>query len=284
MKTCFSLFCLLLGLASFGKPAAAEIPPAAVRLFSEPVEVWCLRDSFGQMSGKIFSKPAGEPVPPLPPSAQTPAGVNMFFIRLQGHNILVDTGRGGSDSHLPAALRQLGLSPEQIDVILLTHAHPDHVGGLLDADGQLRFPRAAVYISPREQEHWQRQPESRASQVLQRYAGQLRPLHPGDILFGQITVMEAFGHTPGHLVFALPHAYITGDLIHAAAWQFPHPELCAIYDLDREQAVASRRRFLAHAAADGRFFLGMHIPFPGCVTVHALPSGGYRSTPAPIAP
>lgn len=280
MKTRFTLLCLLLGLASFGKPAAAEIPPAAVRLFSEPVEVWCLRDSFGHMSGKIFSGPG----PLVPPSAQTPAGVNTFLIRLQEKNILVDTGRGGSDSHLPAALRQLGLSSDQIDVILLTHAHPDHVGGLLDADGQLRFPRATVYISPREQAHWQQQPESRAHQVLRRYAGQLQPLQPGDILFRQITVMEAFGHTPGHLVFALPHAYITGDLIHAVAWQVPHPELCAAYDLDREQAIASRRRFLALAAADGRFFLGMHIPFPGCVTIHPTPAGGYRSTPAPTAP
>lgn len=222
--------------------------------------------------------------------------------------VLVDTAFGRT---LPDNLASLDLDCDDIDAVLLTHMHPDHVGGLL-RDGRAAFARADVYVSAPELAWWTdeavrlSQPEDKregfrlARAIADAYGGRLHTFQPGDpetggteILPG-IRAVAAYGHTPGHTMYRLGTAdrrlLLWGDIIHAAAVQFARPEVAVVYDTDPAVAVATRKRALAWAAGEKNVWVaGAHLPEVAMGVVQALPHGGYEysyplGTPAPIAP
>ena len=94
---------------------------------------------------------------------------------------------------------------------------------------------------------------------------QLHLFEFGDTLPGEVVAMEAIGHTPGHTAYQTGKLLIIGDLIHGAAVQLEHPEICATYDMDREQAIKTRKQFLQYAKENHLTISGMHLPAPAFI-------------------
>ncbi|MDR3228812.1 MAG: MBL fold metallo-hydrolase [Puniceicoccales bacterium] len=219
------------------------------------------------------------------PDGSVPNAINAFLIQSGGKNTLVDTGLG---TKVFDNLKTLGLAPEDITNVFITHMHGDHIGGLL-RDGKAAFPNATLHIAHPEIVYWLAKEGSPAKEISAAYKGQtvlFNPVAPeaaGRSLPG-VTAIAAFGHTPGHTVFRIESAgkrlLIWGDLTHATAVQLPHPEVAVTYDVDPARAVVSRKQIFEYAAKNKIAIAGMHIAWPGTGTIAAAPQGGFAFTPA----
>jgi glyoxylase-like metal-dependent hydrolase (beta-lactamase superfamily II) len=208
---------------------------------------------------------------------------------------MIDTGYGSSTpekcSQLPGILGKIGLSPDRVDLILLTHLHTDHLGGLAFNDTRF-FPNADVYLCDMELDFWfsdecmARHPEREQSFVFARrvlglYEGKVHTFSFGNEIVPGLLSLDAAGHTPGHSAFLLqPDEGIgilfCGDLLHAAAWQFPSPDIYTVWDIDEGKAIAARKRLLTMAASRSVILAGPHLPFPFVGRVQKVDGGfGY---------
>lgn len=212
------------------------------------------------------------------------ASVNTFLMRIDGKNILVDAGTaelyGPTLGHLPERLRKIGVAPEQIDAILITHIHTDHSGGLI-IDDKMVFPNATIYIAKPEVDFWLgEESKKKADPRLAKWfkeaedkvgpylkAGKVQAFEYGKPLFRGITPIAAPGHTPGHTFYALEskgqRMLFIGDLLHAETIQFPMPEVTINFDVDSKAAAMQRIKTFKDAAAKGYFLAAAHISFPG---------------------
>lgn len=210
--------------------------------------------------------------------------VNGFLIKANGKLILVDAGTadafGPTLGKLVTSLKNAGYQPEQIDAVLLTHLHPDHVGGISDGD-KLVFPNATVYVSKPEAAYWLSEDnKGKAPQSAQFYfetaikkiapyqkAGKLVTFDYGTELFPGITSIATPGHTPGHSSYVVESKgqklLFWGDLVHAAAVQFSDPGAYVGFDGDPKAAADQRKKAYADAAKNGYWIAADHISFPG---------------------
>lgn len=196
-----------------------------------------------------------------------PSSMSCFLLQTAGKNILLDAGLGAPFSQLLPKLKELGVVPEELHLIYITHLHPDHIGGLLK-DDQVVFPKAEVYVNRVEAEAWLAMEGDRnqlAKNVLQAYKDHLHLFEAGDSLEGGVMTLPAYGHTPGHTVFQKDSILVIADLIHGAALQLEHPEYGPTYDMDPDQARESRIRLLKYARENNLTMYGMHLPDPGSV-------------------
>lgn len=196
-----------------------------------------------------------------------PSSISTFLIESNGIQILFDTGMGASDSRLLAGLHALGITPADIKYIYLTHFHGDHIGGLMKNDSVV-FPYAEIYASKAEYDSWMKMEAEKNGQVVRAmnaYKDRLHLFAFGDTLPGKVVAMEAVGHTPGHTVFQAGKLLIIGDLIHGAALQLEHPEICATYDMDKQEAIKTRKNLLQYARENGLVIAGMHLPVPAFI-------------------
>ena len=223
--------------------------------------------------------------------------VGAYLVEHAGSRTLIDTGSrnlmGPTLGKVVANLALLGIAPEQIDRIALTHLHPDHAGGMLDDDGNAVFPRAEVFVSVDEERHWfgdtrptdalgiSDQVNGYAPQLRKAYGDRWHAIAEEEVIPG--LRREALpGHTPGHSGYHLSagtdQLLIWGDITHVPVVQIAHPEVGMAFDVDLEQGRATRRRVLDRAAADGLAIGGMHLEFPGFG--HVLrQGGGYEYVP-----
>ena len=193
-----------------------------------------------------------------------PSSMSAFLVETGGIRILFDTGMGAPDSRLLSGLASLGITPSDIKYLYLTHFHGDHIGGMMKGDSVV-FPDAEVYASKVEYDAWLKMPADRNAQVVKTmnaYKDRLHLFEFGETLPGNVVAMNAEGHTPGHTVFQANKLLVIADLIHGAALQLEHPEICAPYDMDKEKAVKSRKYFLQYAKDNGLTMAGMHLPAP----------------------
>ena len=177
--------------------------------------------------------------------------------------VLFDTGLNGAA--MTEALASAGYTPDQIDIVVLTHMHGDHIGGMM-TDGAATFANARYVTGQVEFDHW-------AAAGNDGFNANVRPMAEkmtfigdmGDVVSG-ITGMAAFGHTPGHMVYRLDSngagLVIFADLANHPVWSLARPDWEVRFDADKAQAAASRRNVLGMIAADRIPAIGYHMPFP----------------------
>jgi len=207
------------------------------------------------------------------PGGKAPASVNVFLVKTDGKTYLVDAGFGN-------AVKDKRIDPKTIDVILITHEHGDHISGLL-LNESAAFS-APVFIAKPESDYWlsKEAPNSDLQKkVATVYANRYKTFNFGDTLGPGITAINAVGHTPGHTAFLIGKGkqklLIAGDFLHAAALQFPEPTESANFDMDKEQAVKTRRFLMEQAEKNGWIIAGVHVPNPGWGKVKNNGKGGF---------
>jgi glyoxylase-like metal-dependent hydrolase (beta-lactamase superfamily II) len=199
-------------------------------------------------------------------------------------------------------MKASGYEPVQVDTVIITHLHGDHVGGLNDASGQPLFPKARILVAQADNDFWLSQKiadgapaevqpffkMARDSAAPYLASGQWQTFSEGSVLVPGIQAVKASGHTPGHTAFAIESEgqklLIWGDLVHAHAVQFARPGVSIEFDIDQKQAVATRRRLMKTMAASKSLVAGMHLPFPGIGHVRADGKGSYSWVPIEFAP
>ena len=218
-------------------------------------------------------------------SPVVPVPYRPIVINAGGKLVLLDTGAGPlgpGTGRLQESLRTAGVAPEDIQIVVLTHAHADHIGGLLDSEGRPAFPNAEIVIGRQELEFWDGSGicdrlgdgsvygnamiECVIRDWFTRYVSPLKPMlrvvdWDTEVVPG-ITMLAAPGHTPGHCAVAIDGgpepALFTGDAF-ALPEHIPHPEWTCSFDLDSTETVRTRRRLLDLAANDKRRVIHYHV-------------------------
>ncbi|MCL2511529.1 MAG: MBL fold metallo-hydrolase [Bacteroidales bacterium] len=226
------------------------------------------------------------------------SAINAFLVRSAGKNILIDTGIG---RNLFDNLASLSVSAEQIDAVLITHGHGDHIGGLLQ-NGQASFPNAVLYLSQPEYDFWMSDEMMNQAEegrrggfqgvrdVVSVYKERLQLFNSdgigteSEMLLPGIQGVAAYGHTPGHTLFMIGSSeqklLVWGDLTHVMPVQMPYPELAVTYDVDPKQAVESRLKVLEYISKNNIPVAGMHIAYPAMGNVKEnSEKGGYEFIP-----
>jgi glyoxylase-like metal-dependent hydrolase (beta-lactamase superfamily II) len=219
-----------------------------------------------------------------------PTSVNGYLINTGSKLVLVDTGAGGlfgpTLGNLQANLKAAGYQPDQVDDVLVTHMHGDHVGGLV-LDGKLAFPNATIHAGKEDADFWLNKANlDKASAEMKGFfqgamaslnpyvdAGKFKAITGNTELLPGIKAVAAHGHTPGHNVYVVESKgqklVLWGDLMHVAAVQFVEPQVTISFDVDSKSAAVERKKAYADAAK-GRYLVGSaHLPFPGLGHIRA---------------
>ena len=208
---------------------------------------------------------------------------NAILVKTRRQNILIDSGTG-TGGVIVEKMKSLGVEPEKIDIILITHLHGDHFGSL-QKDGKAVFPNAQIYLSEKELEYFTvTNPNQGAVNALAPYKSQITAFDPGSLfnernseLLPGIKPIAAYGHTPGHTIYLFESGrakvLVIGDLLHVGLVQFHLPQISATYDIDKEAAAKTRQQVLYFAAANDIPIAGMHIVYPGMGMLKAYNNG-----------
>jgi glyoxylase-like metal-dependent hydrolase (beta-lactamase superfamily II) len=225
---------------------------------------------------------------------------NILFFSLGNTNVLVETGVGsftgfGEDAdQLVNNLLAAGLDPARIDAILCSHPHPDHVGGLCQADGQPTFPNAYIYLAENDFHYWTDEAllDSWAAMAIRVAHANLLPLRErlifirdGEEFLPGVKAHFTPGHTAEHICFELSAGtdslFLLGDLAHHAVLSLENPLLNFAADLEPATAAKTRTQVLSTLADNRTRVLGYHFPWPGLG--HIVKQGeGFRFVLEPI--
>lgn len=259
-------------------------------------EVYVLTEGSGDGNTGILIDAPNSVLAEYAPDGTFPIATNAVLIKGPRSTTLIDTGYG---RHIFGQMEAVGVSPEDIHFVYLTHMHGDHIGGMLH-DGEKAFTNALVAVSKKEYDYWtsdvemNKLPENRrgnflsAREVLEKYKGKLAVMD--EDIIGSVSdenpragFLRAYGHTPGHVMFLIKDGgerlLIWGDLTHAIAVQMPHPEISVTYDHDPDMARESRLEVLEYVARNNIPVTGMHLPEPKIGTVVKKEGGGYDFIP-----
>jgi len=216
-------------------------------------------------------------------------GMNILIVKKGKDIILIDTGAGygfgPASGWLPASLKDAGIHVNDVTKIVITHAHPDHIGGLFTEDNQLVFPNAQVYMSAIEHRFWLSADKAdfakskfsnqdllakilvSTKKTLTALNDRLHLFDHRDELFGCIRLQLAAGHTPGHTlvkIFSGKEELVhIADLLHSDVLLFPHPEWGFDGDTDFAMAAITRRKVMEELAVGRTTVFSYHLPWPG---------------------
>jgi glyoxylase-like metal-dependent hydrolase (beta-lactamase superfamily II) len=236
-------------------------------------------------------------------AAPIETSVNAFLINTGAKLVLVDAGTGKlfgpTLGQLLSNLKAAGYQPEQVDDIVITHMHPDHVGGLM-AGEQRAFPNAVVHADQQDADFWLSSANlEKAPATMQDFfkgaqaslgpyvqAGKLQTFNGDTEIVPGVRARAARGHTPGHAIYVVESKgqklVLWGDLLHVAAVQFADPSVTIRFDVDAKAAMAQRKRAFAEAAKEGYWIGSAHLAFPGLGHLRAE-GPGYVFVPANYA-
>lgn len=238
----------------------------------------------------------------LLPEKKFQPGFTPMIVNTGKEVVLFDTGNGGNGfvprpfgGWLAEQLGPAGFTADQIDIVVLTHGHPDHIGGLMEG-GQPLFPKARYVIGQMEYDFWTKPERLSASpegneyksgklfqETVVKLADRTTFLQPGGDVVSGIRAMEAYGHTPGHLAFLIEsegkNLLFWGDCAHHEVASLARPDWHAFFDMDKAMGAATRKRIYDMAATDRLAVVGYHMSFPSVGFV-ARQGTAYRWAPA----
>jgi glyoxylase-like metal-dependent hydrolase (beta-lactamase superfamily II) len=225
-----------------------------------------------------------------------------FLIKRAADRILVDAGCGefmGPDAgKLISNLQAIGVKPQDITAILITHGHADHLGGLVD-NGKMRFSNATIYISKAESDYWLSPGNKEAAaednqsifdivaKALTPYinANKLRIFSTGSKILEGIQPINMNGHTPGSTAYLFDskgqHIFFMGDIVHIAAIQYANPYVTIEWDINQAAAAKARQNEFKKLAHNGYWVAGPHMPFPGIGHIRSN-GNAYQWTPVSL--
>ena len=289
---------LLLGVLSAvhaEAPMAKTQAPGYYRMMLGQFEITALYDGYIGLDRKLLHNAPETEIRSLLSrmfitSTQMETAVNAYLINTGSKLVLVDAGAakvfGPTLGNVLKNLRASGYDPSQVDAILITHLHGDHMGGLLDDTGKPAFIKATIYVFKAENNFYLSPAiAEKAPADMQPYFKMARDIAAPYIALGKwktfedcnlpipgIKAIAIPGHTPGHTAFEVSSGDLTlliwGDLVHSMAVQFSNPDVSIDFDTDQKQAVATRKE-LFKSVAGRTLVAGMHLPFPGIGRVQA---------------
>lgn len=255
---------LIISIATIFSCKQQETTPSGGYMIGK-YEVFELNERSGKGSIEILIDAPDSLIVKFAPDSTFDNSVNAFLVR-KGEKIwIIDTGFG---RNIFMIMDSLGIDPVNVNQVLLTHMHGDHIGGML-RDSTLLFPNAQVILSQKEFTYWSALGEKaqNAQNILNMYADKIIRQEPYDLndkFEDGIHMIEAYGHTPGHVMFLIKDGkdqlLIWGDLVHASAIQFPHPEISVKYDVDPLAARETRQRVMKFVKENSIPIAGMHLP------------------------
>jgi glyoxylase-like metal-dependent hydrolase (beta-lactamase superfamily II) len=225
---------------------------------------------------------------------------NAYLVEIGGRRLLIDAGAG---THMgPNAGKMLGnlaeaeVAPGNVDAIILTHCHPDHILGIVNEDWNAVFPNAELLVPALDEHFWLRRDPSKVDNEYQRleteraqkaaapYRGRTRTISAGEVVLG-VTMVPLPGHTPGHSGYMIEGGgkklFLWGDIVHLPTFQPARPDAGLLFDVDLPLARETRKQTFERAIADGLEVGGGHLLAPGFARVERagtayriVPSGG----------
>lgn len=286
----------LFSAAAFPLAAAAGLRATAVAAETAPAATGLSRDfSLGEM--RVTAVLAGKQPVPKPheffglnvpqetfdevskanflPTDQAQFVFSPTVVNTGSEVILFDTGL--DPAGITAGLASAGYAPGDITHVVLSHLHPDHVGGLIDEAGKVTFENAAYLTGQTEFDFWAGAADEAFEAKVRPIAERFAFIGDGHKVAGGVTALAAHGHTPGHMVFMLEgggsQILVMADTTNHFVYSLAYPDWEFLYDADKAAAAATRRKYLGMAAADRVPVLGYHMPFPGLGFVEARGEG-----------
>jgi glyoxylase-like metal-dependent hydrolase (beta-lactamase superfamily II) len=237
------------------------------------------------------------------PSRVLPISITALMVNTGKKLILIDTGTAGQITDTAGVmldnLTVAGVSPDDIDTIVISHFHPDHIDGIKTKDGAKVFPKAEILVPEPEWTFWMDDTNLgsysgkvhgyflNARRIFADIAKEVRRFRPGADVSPGITSIPAYGHTPGHSAFSIHSGnqslLVMSDTVRNPYLFVRHPDWQPIFDMDGPLAAKARRHILERAASDRMLVEAYHFPFPACGHI-VKSSSGFEFEPVMWAP
>jgi len=238
------------------------------------------------------------------PAGKVTVPFNPILINNGKQLVLIDTGYGPGVSPsvglLTSNMAAAGVDPKAVDVVILSHLHPDHINGVKTADGSLAFPNAEIKVPAQDWAFWMSEENAAKaeSQMMKNYFANVRKVLAsladkvtkydwGKEVASGVTAIDTAGHTPGHTSFAVASGsakmLVQSDVTNIPEFFLRNPNWHVVFDVDPVKAEQTRRKFYDMAAADKMLIAGYHFSFPSMGYVEKDGSG-YRLLPVRWSP
>jgi glyoxylase-like metal-dependent hydrolase (beta-lactamase superfamily II) len=285
-----------------GKQAAGfyryKVGEFEVTSINDGSRTFAMPDGFVKNVGKEEALAAAEAA--YMPKDQVTVPFNPQIVNTGSKLVLIDAGYGPgiapSVGLLPAGMAAAGIDPKAIDVVVLSHLHPDHINGVKTADGKLAFPNAELKVPALDWAFWMNDENmAKASsdmmkayfqnvrKILADQAGKVGKYEWGQEVAPGITAIDAHGHTPGHTAFAVAsgsaRVLIQSDVTNIPELFLRHPDWHVAFDIDPVVAAQTRHKIYDMAAAERMTVVGFHFQFPSIGHVEKEGTG-YRLVPS----